>query len=311
MWNARRLVGEKTRARLGSGLLALALVAFGLASPVSASAEEPSVPDYVVSKVVDGDYISFPNPFTGAAWTIHLPRIEIPIGSYTLDLSITRHLVVMWVSALALVLVVSLAARRRSLVPKGFYSMVELIVQFVRDELAAKNIGKEEGKRWVPFLATAFFFIFFMNLLGLFPYSATATGNLSVTAGLALCTFALTLVAGMRAHGFFGYWGSIVPQGVPLWLYPIMVPVELLGLLTKPFALAVRLFANMVAGGFVIYFLLGLIFMLGEGIAPVVAPVSVAFATAMYLLKLFVAFLQAYIFTMLSALFIGMSAQAH
>lgn len=299
------------RARLMAGLLALSFSALGLAVPVSASAAGDTVPDAVINHVVDGNDLSFQNPFTGSTYTILLPRIEVPIGSYTLDLSITRHLVIMWFAAVVLVLMVSLAARRRSLVPRGFYSIIEVIVTFIREELAQKNFGKEEADRWVPFLSTAFFFIFILNLFGLVPYSATATGNLAVTAGLALVTFALTLYAGMKAQGFFGYWAGIVPQGVPAWLYPIMVPVELLGLLTKPFALAVRLFANMTAGGFVIYFLIGLIFMLGEGMAPVVAPVSVAFATAMFLLKIFVALLQAYIFTMLSALFIGMSAQPH
>lgn len=297
--------------RLVNGMLALSLAAFGLVAPVSASAAGDTVPDAVIAHVVDGNDLSFQNPFTGATYTILLPRIEVPIGSYTLDLSITRHLVIMWFAAAVLVLAVSLAARKRRLVPRGFYSMVEVIVTFIREELAQKNFGKEDADRWVPFLATAFFFIFTLNLFGLIPYSATATGNLAVTAGLALITFALTLYAGMRGQGVFGYWAGIVPQGVPVWLYPIMVPVELLGLLTKPFALAVRLFANMTAGGFVIYFLIGLIFMLGEGIAPVVAPVSVAFATAMFLLKIFVALLQAYIFTMLSALFIGMSAHPH
>ncbi|HLV60636.1 MAG TPA: F0F1 ATP synthase subunit A [Fredinandcohnia sp.] len=292
-------------------MLALSLAAFGLAAPVSASAAGDTVPDAVIHHVVDGNDLSFQNPFTGSTYTILLPEIKVSLGSYELDLSITRHLVIMWVAAAILVLVISLAARKRRLVPRGFYSMVEVIVSFIRDELAVKNIGKEEADRWVPFLATVFFFIFTLNLFGLLPYSATATGNISVTAGLALITFALTQYAGMRSQGVFGYWAGIVPHGVPVWLYPIMLPVELLGLLTKPFALAVRLFANMTAGGFVIYFLIGLIFMLGESLAPVVAPVSVAFATAMFLLKMFVALLQAYIFTMLSALFIGMAAHPH
>jgi len=312
MWNGRRQVGEGMRARLENvGMPALALAALFLVAPVSAFAAGDTVPEAVIDHVVDGNDIAFQNPFTGATVTIALPQIKVPIGGYELDLSITRHLLIMWVAAAVLVLLVSLAARRRSLVPKGMYSMIEVVVTFIRDELARKNFGEEEADRWVPFLATAFFFIFALNLFGLLPYSATATGNIAVTAGLALITFVLTLYAGMRAQGVVGYWSNIVPQGVPAWLYPIMLPVELLGLLTKPFALAVRLFANMVAGGFVIYFLIGLIFMLGEGIGPFVAPISVAFATAMFLLKLFVALLQAYIFTMLSALFIGMSAHPH
>lgn len=302
------------RARLGSkGRMSLlvALVGIAAAVPFGAWAEEDDVPTTVISGVVDSHTLAFQNPFTGATLEIPLPRIEIPIGSYVLDLSITLHLVVMWVAALLLILIGILAAKRRKMVPSGFYSMIEVIVSFVRDELAIKNIGKEEADRYVPFLCTAFFFIFIMNLLGLVPYSATATGNLSVTAGLALTTLAMMLYAGMRSQGVLGFWVGLVPQGVPLWLYPVMIPVEILGLLTKPFALAVRLFANMAAGGIVIGFLIGLIFLLGQGIAPAIAPVSVAFATGMFLLKLFVALLQAYIFTMLSALFIGMSSNPH
>lgn len=301
-------------ASLGSkGRLSLlvALVGFASAVPFGAWAAGDNVPDAVIDHVVDGDTIGFQNPITGATWTIHLPKIEVPIGGTIVDLSITRHLVIMWVAALILIVVATLAARRRKLVPAGFYSLVEVLVSFVREELAVKNIGREDADRFVPFLCTAFFFIFTMNVLGLVPYSATATGNLSVTAGLAIVSFLFTQYAGMRSQGVAGYWLNIVPKGVPLWLYPVMVPVEILGLLTKPFALAVRLFANMSAGGIVIGFLIGLIFLLGQGIAPVIAPVSVAFATGIFLLKLFVALLQAYIFTMLSALFIGMSSQPH
>ncbi|MET0401672.1 MAG: F0F1 ATP synthase subunit A, partial [Cystobacter sp.] len=194
-------------------------------------------------------------------------------------------------------------------VPRGVgANMFEMLIVFVRDELAIKNIGKEEGPRYVPYLLTAFFFILFMNLLGLFPWMATATGNIAVTLALALCTFILTQVAGIRAAGLGGYLAHLT-GGVAPWLWPIMIPVEVLGLFTKPFALTIRLFANMLAGHIVIFFLLGLIFMLGH---PAVALVSVPFAIGIYLLELFVAFVQAYVFTMLSALFIGMGvAMAH
>jgi F-type H+-transporting ATPase subunit a len=195
------------------------------------------------------------------------------------------------------------------LVPRGVgANMFEMLVLFVRDELAIKNIGKEEGPRYTPYLLTAFFFILFMNLLGLFPWMATATGNIGVTVALALCTFILTQIAGIRAAGLGGYLAHLT-GGVAPWLWPIMIPVEVLGLFTKPFALTIRLFANMLAGHIVIFFLLGLIFMLGH---PAVALVSVPFALGIYLLELFVAFVQAYVFTMLSALFIGMGvAMAH
>lgn len=292
---------------------ALLVVAVTAIAPLAWAAGGDNVTETVLHHVVDGDDIAFQNPITGATATIKLPKIEtgLTVFGKPFDLSITRHLVFMWFSSFLLIVGVNIAVRRRSLVPRGFYSFVEVLVAFVRDELAVKNIGKEHADRYVPFLCTAFFLILTMNVLGLVPYSATATGNIAVTAGLALCTFAMTLFAGMRGQGVAGFWLNIVPQGVPLWLYPIMVPVELLGLLTKPFALAVRLFANMSAGHIIIGFLLALIFMLGQAAAPVVAPVSVAFAAGIYLLKLFVAFLQAYIFTMLSALFIGMASHPH
>jgi F-type H+-transporting ATPase subunit a len=224
-----------------------------------------------------------------------------------IDLTISKHVVWMWIAAGLLVLAFVYGTARRSLVPKGFYSLLESFVVFIRDEIAVKNIGEHDAHRYVGYLCTAFFFILFMNLIGLVPYGATATGNLSVTVVLALCTFALTQVAGMRAQGVVGYWLHLVPSGVPKWLFPIMVPVEILGLLTKPFALTVRLFANMVAGHIIIMFLLALTVLLSA----YVAPVSVAFALGIFLLELFVALVQAYIFTMLSALFIGMAAHAH
>ena len=181
-------------------------------------------------------------------------------------------------------------------------NLLEMIVLFVRDEIAIKNIGKEEGPRYTPYLLTAFFFVLFMNLIGLFPELATPTSNLAITAGLALCTFLLTQVAGIRAAGVGGYFKHLT-GGVAPWLWPIMIPVEVLGLFTKPFALTLRLFANMLAGHIVLFSLLGLIFIIGSA---AVAVVAVPFAVFIYFLELFVCFLQAYIFAMLSSLFIGM-----
>lgn len=271
---------------------------------------EPSVPEAVFEHVQDSRELEFENPFTGSTVVFHLPEIRVPIGGRVLDLSITKHTVFLWIAALILVLVLTITVRKRSLVPKGFYSATESFVGFIREEMAVKNIGRHDADRYVPYLCTVFFFILTANLLGLIPYSSTATGNLGVTAALAFTSLVMTLIAGMRGQGVIGYWAHIVPAGVPWWLYPIMVPIELLGLLARPFALAIRLFANMVAGHIVIFFLLGLIFLL-QAVAIYIAPVSVAFATAMYLLELFVAFLQAYIFTMLSALFIGLASHAH
>ena len=237
------------------------------------------------------------------------------IGAHHIDLSVTKHVINMWIAAGILLLVLAAAVRRRAIVPKGGYNLLEMFVVFVRDEIAEKNIG-HNAAQYTPYLCSAFFFILFMNLTGLlpipsiagkFPGISTATGNLGVTMVLALFTFVITQIAGMRAQGALGYWMHLVPAGVPKWLFPIMVPVEVLGLFTKPFALTVRLFANMVAGHIVIFFLIALTVL----ISPLVAPVSVAFALGIYLLELFVALVQAYIFTMLSAVFIGMTQHAH
>jgi F-type H+-transporting ATPase subunit a len=237
------------------------------------------------------------------------------IGAHRVDLSITKHVINMWIAAGILLLLLAAGVRRRAMVPHGGYNLLETFVLFVRDEIAEKNIG-HHAAQYTPYLCSAFFFILFMNLTGLlpipsiagkFPGISTATGNLGVTVVLALFTFVITQIAGMRAQGALGYWMHLVPAGVPKWLFPIMVPVEVLGLFTKPFALTVRLFANMVAGHIVIFFLIALTVI----IAPWVAPVSVAFALGIYLLEIFVALVQAYIFTMLSAVFIGMTQAAH
>jgi len=184
-----------------------------------------------------------------------------------------------------------------------------MLVQFVRNEIAVKNIGEADADRFTPYLLTAFFFILFVNLFGLIPYAGTATANVNVTVMLALFTFAITQYAAIRAMGLGGFLAHLtggVPKSLaPLWI--IMIPVEFLGLFTKPFALTVRLFANMVAGHFVILALLGLIF----AISVWVAPVSIGLALGIFLLELFVAFVQAYIFTMLSALFIGAGLVHH
>jgi F-type H+-transporting ATPase subunit a len=220
----------------------------------------------------------------------------------------------MWIAAGILLIVVALATRKRALVPKGGYNLLETFVMFVRDEVSTKNIG-EHANLYTPYLCSAFFFILFMNLCGLLPIPAfggfpgisTATGNISVTMVLALFTFTITQIAGMRAQGVIGYWVHLVPAGVPAWLWPLMLPVELLGLFTKPFALTVRLFANMVAGHIVIFFLIALTIFLSV----YVAPVSVLFALGIFMLELFVGLVQAYVFTMLSAVFIGMTQHAH
>jgi F-type H+-transporting ATPase subunit a len=183
--------------------------------------------------------------------------------------------------------------------------VLESIFLFIRNEISVPNLGKNYGKKIAPFLATVFLFILTCNLMGLIPLFGTATGNISVTASLAFVTFIMVQGLGIKARGFIGYFKSLVPHGVPWFLLPILVPIEILGLFTKPFALAMRLFANMIAGHTVIFALLGLIVVLGSIF---VSPISIAFAVFINLLELLVALIQAYIFTMLTALFIGMAA---
>ena len=235
--------------------------------------------------------------------------ISGPLVFGSLDMTPTKHVIMMWLASVLLLVVVFAALRKKALVPHGLYAFVETLVQFVRNELAIANIGKRDADRFVPYLLTAFFFILFVNLFGLIPFAGTATANVNVTVALALFTFVITQYAAIRSIGFGGYLAHLT-GGVPKSLWPlwfIMIPVEFLGLFTKPFALTVRLFANMVAGHFVILALLGLIF----AISVWVFPVSMALALGIFLLELFVAFVQAYIFTMLSALFIGAAFAGH
>jgi F-type H+-transporting ATPase subunit a len=224
-----------------------------------------------------------------------------------LDMTPSKHLIMMWLATLVLLVVLGASVGKRNLIPKGLYNFVELLVAFVRNEIALKNIGEKDGDRFVPYLVTAFFFILFVNLFGLLPFAATATGNLAVTVTMALFTFFITQYAGIKSMGLVGFLSHLT-GGVHPALWVIMIPVEILGLFTKPFALTVRLFANMIAGHIVILSLIGLIFALGS---PWVAFGSVPMALAIFMLELFVGFVQAYIFCMLSSLFIGAMVVHH
>ncbi|MCS7013342.1 MAG: F0F1 ATP synthase subunit A [Chloroherpetonaceae bacterium] len=242
---------------------------------------------------------------------IHLPQFPpIQIGSFTIDISPTRHVVMMWIaSALLLALMIRVGNRYKAMTspaaPSGLANVVEAVVQFIRDDIARPNIG-EHYQRFLPYLLTVFFFILFCNLLGLVPFAATATGNIAVTMTLATFTFVLTQYAGIRENGIRG-WLAHLTGGAPPVLWIIMIPVEIVSLFVKPFALTMRLFANMTAGHTVIIVLISLIFIFKSFL---VAPVSIALTLAIYGLELFVAFMQAYIFTMLSSVFIGL-AMAH
>lgn len=218
------------------------------------------------------------------------------------DLRPTKAVLSMWIAMAFLALVLFLGrSRDQNGVPRGlFANLVETLLLFVRDEIAVANIGKEQGPKYTPYLATVFFFVMFTNYLGLIPGFFTATGVLGVTIALSVITFIMTQLAGIKSAGIVGYFAHLFGD-VPVWMKPLMFLVEFLGLFTKPFALLVRLFANMLAGHMVLFFILSLIFVVNIG----AAAVSIPLATGLYLLELFVAILQAYIFTLLTALFIG------
>ncbi len=231
--------------------------------------------------------------------TVPLPHFEL----FGMDLSITKHVVMMWLATTLMVAIFPLICNRKSLVPTGFRNFFEAILLFLRDDVVRTNIGKEDGDRFLPYLWTLFFFILFCNLLGLIPFGATATGNFSVAVGLALISFVVIHLAGIQKNGLKHYLESIVPP-VPKALWPLMLVVEVLGHLIKPAALAIRLFANMSAGHVVLLAFLGFIFTFKN--IPVIG-ISVLAACAVNMLEIFVAFLQAYIFVFLTSVFIGMS----
>ena len=238
--------------------------------------------------------------------TIDLPQNwTIDIAGVTVNMSPNRHIVYMWFAMLLTVLLAWLAARqnRTGIVPRGYGNMIESVIVFVRDEVAAPFLG-HDAARYLPLLLSFFFFIAVMNLVGLVPFGAASTGNINITAGLALITFAFMILGGMRANGALGFWKGLVPHGIPAAIGVLMFVIEVLGLVIKPFALAIRLFANMLSGALVIGAFYALIFGMDT---LVVAPMSIAFLLFMSLLKIFISFLQAYIFTMLSSFFIGMS----
>jgi len=255
----------------------------------------------------------------------HLPRWEpIHLGGLSIDMSPTKHLVYMLLAAalVALVFVPSArviqAAQARGRPSKGFAGAMEATALYIRQEVILPNVG-HHGDGYVPYLLTLFFFILAMNLLGLLPWGATATGNIAVTAALAVVAFLVIEVTGMMALGPVGYAKTIfyLPSGLPggiggsilkVVLLAVMTPIELIGKLAKPFALAVRLFANMTSGHVLVLALIGLTFLFQSWAVGIGASIL---ATGVMLLEVFVAFLQAFVFTLLTAVFIGLMRAEH
>ena len=233
-------------------------------------------------------------------------HFKLANGGTVLDFSITKNVASLFVSVILLLFVFFSVAKgykkNEGRAPRGIQSFFEPIIIFVRDDIAKDNIGPKY-QRFVPYLLTVFFFIWFNNMMGLLPGAANLTGNIAVTAVLAVITFIITTLSGNK-----NYWAHIFLPPVPKWLYPIIVPIEIIGMFTKPFSLMIRLFANITAGHIIMLSLFGLIFIF-QSLA--VGVVSTAFATFMNFLELLVAFIQAYVFTLLSASYFATAVEDH
>ena len=261
-------------------------------------------------------------PFVGA---IHLPQWwqAFHLGGVEVDMNLSKHVVLLLLAAVITAALSMFAARTimrqgTARAPSGMANAMEALVVFLRDDVCKQSIG-HGYQRFTPLIFTLFFFILTMNLLGLVPGAGSATGNLAVTGMLAIITFLVTEVSGFFKLGPAGYMRTIfyVPAGItgPMkyLMLVVMTPVELLGKLTKPFALAIRLFANMTAGHMMIFTVLGFILLAGQLVVArwFIAAGSYAFVSAVMLLELLIAVIQAYIFAMLSAVFIGLMQHEH
>jgi F-type H+-transporting ATPase subunit a len=271
---------------------------------------------------------------------IHLPKV------FGIDFSITKHVLMVWIVAAIVFVVVTLVVRRylrqERLIPSGFMNALEFLVVYLRDNIVEPNVGKKWVNTYAPLLLTLFVFILTANLIGIIPVfdvlslinhtvlhlpeesffarllhgGVTATGNYNVTAALATITFLTIIIAGSRAHGFVQHWKNLVPHGVPIWLYPLLIPLEIIGMLVRPFALTMRLAANMTGGHIAILAILSFVFiffeLFGQGAAMAVGLVlSLPVGVGLSGLELIVILVQAYVFTLLSAVFIGMAIHAH
>ncbi|MBM4182733.1 MAG: F0F1 ATP synthase subunit A [Gemmatimonadetes bacterium] len=286
------------------------------------ASESPDVAGMLLHHLLDAPEVEFTILGRGFVW--HLPQFApIHIGGLTIDLSPTKHVVFLVLAAilcLAVFIPVAGALKKRGTnkAPTGFANAVEALVIYFRDEIVRRNIG-HGADGYTGYILSLFFFILFMNMMGLIPFGSTATGNFMVTGALAAVTLVVVEISGMRALGFKGYLGTIfvIPHGIhPVGaavMTAILAPVELLGKIARPFALMVRLFANMMAGHTLVLSLLGMIFLFAS-VGPMrhgIAAASFAMVCAIMLLEVFVALLQAFIFSMLTAVFIGMVRTAH
>jgi F-type H+-transporting ATPase subunit a len=271
---------------------------------------------------------------------VHLPKI---LG---IDFSVTKHVLMLWLVAAALFVVVTWAVRRYlkqdRLIPSGFMNGLEMVVEFVRDEIVQPNVGKKWVGTWAPLMLTLFFFILSANLVGLVPLfdvlglvdhfvlhtgpdsfvkqllhgGTTATANFNVTAALATITFGAIIIAGSKAHGYVKHWMNLVPHGLAWPIYILLIPIEVMGMFVRPFALTMRLAANMTGGHIAILAILSFVFLFTEMAGAAVGVgvgviASIPLAVSISGLEIIVVLVQAYVFTLLTAVFIGMAIHVH
>lgn len=271
---------------------------------------------------------------------IHIPKV------FGIDFSVTKHVFMLWLVAFLVFVVLTWIVRRylkRGPVPSGAGNALEAVVEYVRDSIVQPNVGDKWVNTWAPLILTLFTFIFAANLIGLIPIfetmklanhwvlhagshsffgrllegGTTATANFNVTAGLALITFTAIIIAGSKAHGFLNHWKNIVPHGLAWPIYILLIPIEILGMFVKPFALTMRLAANMTGGHIAILAVLSLVFLFTEMAKTALAGIAVGLVVSIPLavgisgLELIVVLVQAYVFTLLSAVFIGMVIHVH
>ena len=273
------------------------------------------------------------------------PIIKLP-ELFGIDFSVTKHVLMLWIVAIIVAFVVVIPVQKyiksNGKDKSRWMVMIEYITEFIRNAISSPNVGPKWVMTWTPLFLTFFFFILFANGIGLVPIfdtiglidrfiletqsdslinnllhgGVTATGNFNVTAGLATVTFFSIIIAGVKKHGFIKHWKNLVPHGLAWPIYIILIPIEIMGLVVKPFALTMRLAANMTGGHIALLALLSLMAIIGEmfqsaAIGIGVAAVSVPMSVAIFGLEIIVVLVQAYVFTLLTAVFVGMAINVH
>ncbi len=229
------------------------------------------------------------------------PKVLYPLKIGGIDMSITNTVVTMFAAVIVASVILIAAARKAKIVPGPFQNAVESIIEFIKNDIIISMMGKD-GLSWFPFIGTIFFFILFSNLLGLFPFSNTPTGRLSVPLTLAVIVFFSVHAVGVRKHGLIKYFAGWIPPGLPVFIQFIVFPLEVISAIAKPFSLTVRLFANMLAGHVIIFVFLGFSIMFDT---LYVVPLSLPMAVVMMTLEVLFSAIQAYVFAVLSAMYIG------